>query len=377
MAAYGKKKFPVFLVGYLVFLMVQVSFWAYVLNYVRDSLLAYEAAQPEHVVEALVQELEGGNVEAYISFPTADNEFEEPDIVKQQYIAHFAGKEIEFEKSPGSYDVQNPVYDLYADNRKIAAVKLKEIASESLMFILSVQEWEIASVEPVLETGEKGLLIHIPDNCTVELNGIKVDKEKYLTGRKWELEELQYAAAYTAVPEMVEYQVTGLFEFPEVKLYNCFGQEMEYTEEESVIEFTGFPEVPVEGELEVLAADALQNAINYSNFFSKDLPGSNKSVEPIQYMFPEESEFLVLAENYRRHDMWMYSDHNTPVFENERVSDFKWYSDTLFSCNVYFEKMMVLTKTGEVRTVVTNDTYYYADFGGEWKVVDMRAIVEE
>ncbi len=377
MAGYKKRKFPFFLVGYLVFLLVLISFWAYVLRYVQESLLTYEAAQPEHTVEMLARELEEGNVEMYLSFPHTENEFEQADLVKQDYLSFLSGKEIQVEKSADSYDAQNPIYNLYADNKKVASVKLKETASEPLMFILTVQEWEIAEVSPVLEISSQEILIRVPDNCTVEINDKEADPAKYLTGNEWELEELKYASAYTAVPKVVEYKVTGLMEKPKIRIYNNLGQELAYTLEDNLAEYDSFPETPIEGEAEELAQAALENAVNYSNFFSKDLPGSNQSVEPIKYMFPEGSEFLELAENYRRHDMWMYSDHREPSFAGQKVSDFVWYSDTLFSCNVYFEKTMVLTKTGEVRTVITNDTYYYADFGGQWKIVDMRAVVGE
>lgn len=368
-----KKKFPVFLIGYFIFLMVLVLFWAYVLRYVQDSLLTYEASQPERVMESLICDLEEGRIEEMLSFPSAQSRFEDPDIVKNKYMAQLSGQSLRFEKAPGSYDVQKPVYHIYAGDRRIASVSLRETASEPLMFILSIQDWEIASVEPVLETGDTKLLIHAPNTCTVQINGVLAD-ERELTGNQWEVEAFSYAAEYVDVPDIVEYEVSGLFEMPEIVIQDKYGQDMAYTNVEGVIDARAFPTGRIE---DALAEYVLKNAKNYSDFFSGDLPGGNHSVEPLKYMFPENSYFVEQADHYRRFDLWMYSQHEAPTFANERVTDYIRYSDNFFSCNVYFEKTMFLTKTKEYRTVVTNDTYYYVNIDGKWVVADMRTVLEE
>ena len=373
MADYKKRKFPVFLFGYFIFLLVLVLFWAYILGYVRDCLVTYEASQPERVMETFVRELEEGEIEDFISFPVAQNRFEDLDIVKNRYMSYLSGQNISFDKAPGSYDVQKPIYNIYAGDRKMASVALQEVYSEPLMFILAVQEWEIVSVEPVFDTGEKNLLIHVPDSCTVQVNGITLD-ERELTGDEWDVEEYEYAAEYVSVPYIVEYEISDLFETPEVVIRDSYGQEMEYIEEAGFIEAVDFPTGQIEDEL---ADYVLKNAKNYSDFFSGDLAGGRNSVEPLRYMFPKDSYFLEQADHYRRYDLWMYSQHEAPTFANESVTNYVRYSEDFFSCDVYFEKTMVLTKTGEVRTVVTNDKYYYVKVDGKWVVVDMRTILGE
>ena len=63
-----------------------------------------------------------------LSFPSAGSRFEEADIVKNRYLSYVASEEISFEKAPGSYDVQNPVYYIYAGDRKIASAALREVS---------------------------------------------------------------------------------------------------------------------------------------------------------------------------------------------------------------------------------------------------------
>ena len=73
--------------------------------------------------------------------------------------------------------------------------------------------------------------------------------------------------------------------------------------------------------------------------------------------------------------MWMYSDHSTPVFKNESVSHYVRYQEDFFSCEVYFEKEMKLTKTGKVKVDVTNFRLYYGLLDGEWKILDMVTLL--
>jgi len=373
MAGHNKKKFPLFGLGYVLFLLLLILFWVFVLLYVQKCLLIYEAGQPEHVVEALVQDLADGNAEKYFSFPSASSRFEDPNLVKSHFLETLSSGELRFEKAPGSYDVQKPAYDLYAGTRKIATAKLREISSEPLMLILTAQEWELAYVEPVLETGERDLLIRVPNSCTVLVNGIPAD-ERELTGNEWDIEEFEFAANYVSVPYLVEYQLSGLFDVPKIEIRNELGQEMGYTEKEGILQYATFPSSPMEEEL---SAYVLKNAKNYSDFFSGDLAGGRSSVQPLKYMFPEGSYFLELADNYRKFDLWMYSQHQTPTFANEKVTNYVRYSEDFFSCHVYFEKTMYLTKTGETRTVVTNDQYYYVKQNDKWVIADMRTVLGE
>ena len=241
------------------------------------------------------------------------------------------------------------------------------------MFILTQQEWAVENIEAVYETGDKAITITAPDNYSVFINGVKLDSRE-LTGNVTQIDALKYAAEYVTVPQLVEYKVDGLLSEPEVTIYNNQGgQVMFETDDNGNIVIDTFMTSAIEPEL---SATVLQNAKNYSNFFSKDLDGCSNSVAPIAYMFPADSYYLELAENYRLNDMWMYSAHQAPVFANETVSNYIVYTPELFSVEVYFEKNMVLTLNGEARQDIVNSRYYYADIDGSWLIVDMQSVTE-
>lgn len=369
----NKRTFPIFWMCFALFVFVMAIFWICVTGNVKKSLAEYESSQPERLLETIVSQIENGNIDKLVTIDDSENRFEDAKTYYNDYIHRVNDRTITFEKDLNSYDAKNPVYKIYADDCCVAYVTLHEVSSENILLILTKQNWELSKIEPVVSTGNKEVTIVAPDSYSVFVNGIKVDSREK-TAREWEIKEFEYAAEYVAVPKLVEYHVEGLLNEPEVMVFDNMGREVSYTVATdgryTVSEY--FPSDFPEG----IEDMALKNAKDYSNFFSRDLEGCRASVAPLQGMFPENSYYLKLADNYRNNDMWMYSAHEAPQFEDERVSNYIYYTPEFFSCEVYFKKNMKLTLNGEQRTDITNTRYYYVKVDDRWVVADMKAVVE-
>ncbi len=360
---------------YLGFLLVLALLWAAVIWYVAGCMRTYEAAQPERIAERLAGQLQAGEPIPGMDFQALCSRFEDGEACAAAWSARLEGKTLSCEKAADSYDAKAPVYNLLADGEPAAAVALRETSSYPLMFILSVPEWEVTSVTPEMGTAGAPLRITVPDSFTVKINGVEAD-ERERAGESRPVEEFQYAAAYTDVPELVDYEIGGLFLPPEIEILDYLGRRVDCAPDgENRIDLEEWPPAEeMDGELRDYV---LQNAKNYSNFFSADLRGSSASTAPIRYMFPEDSDYLTLAENYRRHDMWMYSPHHAPTFSGEEVSGYIPYSEDFFSCQVGFDKKMILSKTGQERHDIHKTRYYYVKIDGKWLIADMRAVLDE
>ena len=368
------KKTSVFWIFLAIFALVWVALWSMLIGYIYRCLKTYEAAQPERRVEEVMAGLREGSFGEPLGVTPDHSRFEDPAVYRDAYRTLVESGELTYRKAAGSYNAQAPVYDLYAGEAKVASVSLREKSSQPLMFILTLQEWEVASVDPVLGTGELDYTIAIPDSYTLQVNGIPAD-ERERTGEWTELEEFQYAAAYVTVPTLVEYRITGLFQAPDIQVLSPQGVAAELTQRgDGTLAVEHF----VTAEMDpALAAFALKNAKDYSNFFSRDLPGATGSISGLRGMFPKDSYYLELAEHYRLYDMWMYSDHQTPVFSNEVVEGYIPYSEDFFSCEVSFDKMMILTRTGEERHDNTHTRFYYVRIDGKWLIADMQQILSQ
>jgi len=359
--------------GYRIFLAVfsllLIVFWGIVILYVYRCMAAYESAQPERLMERTVQGLRDGSLLDTLEFP--HSRFEDEAACRTAYAGTVEGRELTFQKAAGSYDALSPVYEILAGDSPVATVTLRTKSTRTLMLFLTLQEWELDSVTPVLGLGGTWTIL-APDTFTVRVNGQALDQRE-LTGQRQEIEAFQYAAEYVTVPALVEYRVEGLTQEPEVEILDDLGRPAETAEDgERRLRADRFAPTEMDPRLE---AQVLKNAKDYSNFFSQDLPGGTKSIAPIRHMFPKDSYYLELAENYRLHDMWMYISHHTPVFSQEQVFNYTEYGEDFFSCEVYFDKMMVISKTGQARHDITHTRYYYVKQDGAWVIADMQQII--
>lgn len=366
----AKKKsgFPVFWVCLLLFVALMVVFWCWVIDNVKKCLVIYEDSQPEYVLETVVADFESGAALDKLTFSGALTRFEADEIYKELFVAGVKGKTFTYEKSNLSYDANKPLYKIYADDELVAKVTLNLVSSESLMFILTAQNWEVESIEPVYVLGDKSVTIVAPDTYSVFINNIKADSREY-TGKEWEIEQFKYCKDYATVPKLVEYSASGFINEPVVSIYDNLGNPVSFEMKNNTARVDEFFETEIPEDIKTMV---IQNAKDYSNFFSRDIEGCRNSTAPIAGMFPADSYYLTLAENYRLNDMWMYSAHNAPEFANESATEYYVYTPELFSVYVYFEKNMVLTSNGQDRCDIMHTTFYYALIDGEWKIVDMQ-----
>lgn len=366
------KKIPAFWKFLLIVALILIVFWTVIVGYVYNCMKTYEAAQPEHRLEEVIAKLQSGALDEEAQ-PDCSR-FENPESFRKAYEDLVVGKELVYRKASGSYDATAPVYELYAGDTKVAEVALREISSQPLMLILTLQEWEVASVEPVFTQGTFDYTIALPEGYALYVNGILADARE-LTGTRSALEEFQYAAAYVEVPGLVEYRVSGLLNEPDIEVYSPDGVPVGPTSVKGgELRFEEFATTGMDPELE---AFALKNAKDYSNFFSRDLYGATASISCIRHLFPADSDYLEMAEHYRLHDMWMYSSHTAPEFVDERVENYVRYSEDFFSCEVSFVKKMYLPKTNQHQQDEVHTRFYYVNIDGSWVIADMRQILNE
>ena len=372
-----KKRFPVFWCLYLIFVAAMLVFWVCVVDYVKKSLVRYEANQPDQKIEQIMDKLRETGLEEYLAVEEDLSRFETAEGYTKEFQERMDGAILFCTRARGQQSSSAPRYELYANGDLVGYIQLKEVSAEPLMAILTLSEWDLDRVEIIPAEAGESVKITVPDSYRVMINGLQAD-ERELTDDQETPEEFEYVSSYVEVPKLVTYIAEGLLERPSVTVYDQAGAEVTYQEEyadgQLLVRVGQIQESEMPQELLDMA---LENAERYTNFFSGDLPGCRSSVAPIRDMFPADSYYLELAETYRREDMWMYSAHSTPQFQNEKVESYIRYSDDLFSCEVYFDKHLHLTRTGENRIDTTHSRIYYGLLDGKWKILDIRTLLEE
>lgn len=360
------KKLSKFTIGLIAYIAVLVILIVVLLVYTSNSMKKYEASQPDKVMEQLITDMKAGKLPEMLFGASSKFEDIEGDVLAK--FSNLDNATITYDIKYSGYDASS--YNLKINDEKVATVNLKASNHKEMFFLLVVCDWKVESVEPVVEAGTNEVTVTVPSDYTVAINGV-VLTEAEMQGEPAPLEELKYVETYTTVPSFTTYKVSGLVNEPKVSVVDSQGtmKEIPYAKEINLTYEA--QEMP-----EDLKTYVLQAAKDYSNFFSKDLPGCSTSTAGIDKYFPQGSMYIELAENYRLHDMWMYSAHHGTEIYNEVVDEYVVYSDELFACNVSFEKKMILTATGDLRTDSMNQTFYYVKIDGEWLIAAMIDNVE-
>lgn len=362
-----KRKFWLVWLAYVTVLAILiVVLWIKVWKIMK----VYEAAQPKYAVDTLLEQLAENRFTGEIV--VSENKFESSEVYTQAFLDSVKGRELTYRAESSGSKI---VYGIYADDVKVATAVMEEYNQQPLMTILTVSDWKVARVEAVTAAGQCSVHLEIPEDYYAVVNGILLSGEEQV-GEPVPMEGMEYVSEYVEIPYYVTYEVKGLLKEPKVELRDAQGNPVELREMPAGADGWTVCASAAYGEQEMpqeLKTYVTQAALDYSNFFSRDLAGSSKSTACLQKYFPKDSYYIELAERYRRSDMWMYSSHDTPAFDNLEVTEYIPYSENCFSCRVVFDKSIHLRKTGETRVEHNDQTYFYVKPGDNWVIADIKS----
>ncbi len=337
---------------------------------VWNIMIKYENAQPENVLLEQLAKLEAGDT-GLIEMPEG-TKFESSELYAGIINGRFKGKKLTYKTASAKTGTMK--YAIYDGDEKVGNIELSGSNERTIMAILKIYDWKVSSVTTGKVTGGQSVAVKVPLGYSVYVNGVKLSEEEQI-GEPEVLDNMDYVAEYVTPPAIVSYKVSGLLSEPVVTIKDSHGEDVDLSDVEdkgNIMLTYSESEIP-EDILEYVTLVAK----SYSNFFSRDLPGSTVSTACIQPYFPEGSYYIELAENYRREDMWTYSAHKTPEFLNFSVTEYTRYSDDLFSVRISFDKSIYLHRTGVTRVEKTDQTYYFVNINDKWVIADMVTNINE
>lgn len=378
-----KKKFHRARTAYFIFLAVLAVLILLFLMYCRKSLILYEDSQPEYVMDAYIQQLQqtGLTKEDVVDLTFSGKNPEALYLEEMNQL--MADAVLSYHKLRENFSDGALIYGIYAEDTKIAEVSLLPESSYNRMYILTITSWAVSDLQPVPYRCEYRGEIEVPADYEVSINGSAPTDDMIVSSR--EDSALDYCRAYTDIPSLVSYD-TGYYSHPLEIIVKDNNGDIVFSSETPIIEtvslLAGYAQEPQNTLTTVtfgyaapdmpedLQQMVLEKVERYSNFFSKDLPGGMESIDPIRDLFPEDSIYLTLAEQYRREDIHVFSSHTNTHFENEKISEYTVYSKDCFSCRVYFDKSMTLGNREMIDT--TDNVYYFVNLNGNWVIADIK-----
>lgn len=302
----------------------------------------------------------------------------------------FKNQEITYKLDEKTKNSENPVYYVYANNKKIMDVKLKVKSRQHRLGLFTYPVWTVDSYKMSSERGIEYYDVYVPSDYTVEVNGTKLGEE-YISN-KVANEDYDKFKEYIKLPEMVNYELNNFVNTPDIKIKDSEGNYVESIVKDNKIEIANAYKTAssYEDAKKNLKGDVdiLKLAQNWSLFLTDDLRGgTNHGFSLLKPYLIKGSNFYNMAFAWATSvDITFVSSHTlkNPTFTNTSLTDFVIYSDKAFSCSVYLEKNMRIANGNDKVDVMHDKLYfvYYDDTkdgvdNPSWKLIDMKSIVDK
>ncbi len=164
--------------AYLIYVAVLAVLVIVATLYINRLLHQYEDSMPEQIVKKEAEELqkqaaEGTFFETYTLPEVSPGVYEEHLDVKRKYLAQFLDGEFVCVKTNEAATEDELVYAVEKDGAVIAKVKLQAMGpAETKLAVLNFRDWQVSSVEPVLE--KKDYTLSVPADFAVAVNGVEL-----------------------------------------------------------------------------------------------------------------------------------------------------------------------------------------------------------
>ena len=375
--------FKKFLTTYVIVLTVLMIL---TILYVINSLLTYKKLQVNNYLSSIMDKVISSGkkekISKYIDVSSINlSEYESKKTKTDKVIAEtLKTSELVYKLNNDSNDLNNPVYDVYINNKPFLKVSLNGEKKITRLGLLTMQDWKVNKIEMVTDKGLYDCIIEVPNEYKVYVNDIEVKESDKVKGET--LEELNELSKYADLPYIEQYKISNLLKEPKIEIKDKNGKVVSYEKDGETYS------VKLETEKISDEKDALQKikgnidikqiAKDWSLYLSNDLGGSLHGFYKINQYLIKDSYMYKYAYKWATNvDITFISQHtfDNPAFSNIKVSNFEIYNENAFSCEVYLEKNMLLTKRGNRKIQdVMNEKMYFAYYNGEWKLVNMQSL---
>lgn len=339
---------------------------AVALGYFYDFLVRYEAAyqasRPALTMDTVLQNFEEYDMNAiYHSMTTIPQitPFESELNVQNHMLDLILDKNITYVKTE-KYTEDFPEYYITADDYIVATVVLRKSPVETMEYNFPV--WYVSSFDYYTDA-QFNFRIEAPSNCNISVNGIPLGTE-YCYEDGIVLDAAAFVEPYTTLPTVCRYYCEGLYENPVITATNTFGEPVDVVLNTS----TGFYEIGFgsnpeeEAQMQAFAIEAVSVYANYI---------SNDATEAVldSYFIPD-CEILPLIKTGTTAQYFV--GHSRAEIENEQVTDFIYYNENAFYCEVTLDQLIYTYYSSEPDVVTVTGRFYFVRTEEGWKICGIR-----
>jgi len=347
------KGFLKFLAIYSILFIVLIGIGLYLLN---GLLIDYEKSMPNNTMKDITSEFNEKNIEKLLDdSKTEFNKLETKENIVNYYKDMLKNVKIDFKRKSGEFTNTNPVYQILAKDKVLAKVTLKEVKKNKHGF----SEWAMGDVDfKDSIKAENEYLIKVPKDAVVKVNDITLD-ESYKTGEDVLVEETKNIKEFTPSSYYRTYKITNFISKPDIKTYL---NEIELT---AIINENNYNfDYPADNTL-------LESQMKYITTINENYGKyiiNKGSLETLKSLMTGKAKQYI--SDIPAVWAFLWGKNYTYEFKNQKVTNMKKYSDSSFSCDIYYD-LYVNYNTGNI-TYNTNINYTFVKINEKWVLADFR-----
>lgn len=346
----------IFYTFYFMFILLFFVAAYFGLQWLQGWLVDYEAAQPttkcQEVFDQLFADPDWGYL--YDLAGVEGTQYEGKDEFVTYMEAKTADAELTFAETSAG---------LSGDKKYIVKLGEEKIATFTLegetKNITDIPEWQFGALELFYEY-EESFLIQLASNHTAYVNGVELDDSFTIQIASTKAESSGLLPIGTTFPKTYTQQITGLMAVPTVTVVDDDGKDVEVSYNAETKTFTAQTEAnTMTDEQREVALNAIKT---YAEFGIKEA-----STGALSKYFDTSGEAY---DNITNTVLSWTKDNYGYSFENDSVTGYARYSDTLFSVYVSTDMTIKLTDGGTQEKDI-HGTLLFELQNGTWKVIRM------
>ncbi len=372
---------------YLAYLIVILLCFVAIFFYVRTMMVKYERNSADNYVLWLVKDAsEDSELGKYLEeYNFSDTRFGDSAARKADFYAKAKDADMAAAPAKGSHNSLNPAYDITIDGKPFITISIKEESSVTKLGIMTLSEWSI-EYAIIRDSNSEGISLNeqnalsykltIPEGFTLLASG---QKTNLTPAEEAELGDFEYVAPYVDAPKGLIYTVDNVYFEPAFSVLNNGSEELSFDVSSDGSYFVK-PEFAASPEAKTLA-DSVCNPLvigkTWSKFMTDDVGGASHGLATVRStcMLLQGTNLYSLATKWAGNvDITFVSGHTLDSFTNESVTNYVMYNENLFSCDVYFEKNMTISRGLGTRTDVFSNRMYFGKVKGNWYLLDMVSL---
>ena len=331
------------------------------LNFLKDWLVKFEAAQPTTKCQEVFNDLfaDPDWKQLYGLAGMEDSSYEGADAFAAYMEAKVGSSELTLLETSAGLSGDKK-YVVWMGEEKLATFTLEDLNNAEGM--TAMPDWQLGKVEFFLK-GQERFRILMEEGCTAYVNGTALTDDQVVARRTSQAD--QYLPTFAPKTRLQILEVTGLMTAPTVEIRDAQGQSLKVSfdpETGTYSQELANEELPEDRK--TLALDAVKTYALY-------MSGKATRAQVGKYFDKNSDTYASIMDA----DLNWVQKGSEYTFTDEWVSDYRTHGDDIFSLRVSVDLNITRKEDGSVKTTdITQSMFFTQNANGEWVCFEMTAV---